>query len=100
MRIAEVAAHAAGRDLEKVAVYERKGIIGERKADEIGIQTIRGGDIVGDHTVMFAGPGERIELTHRAHSRTTFASGAVKAALWVADKEKGLYDMHDVLGLK
>ncbi len=100
LRIAEVAANALKRDLDKVAVYERKGIIGERGAGEIGIQTLRGGDIVGDHTVMFAGPGERIELTHRAHSRMTFASGAVKAALWVADKKSGLYDMHDVLGLK
>jgi 4-hydroxy-tetrahydrodipicolinate reductase len=100
LRIAEVAALATNRDLERVAVYERKGIIGERGAEEIGIQCIRGGDIVGDHTVVFAGPGERIELTHRAHSRDTFASGAVKAALWVVNKPNGLYDMQDVLGLK
>jgi 4-hydroxy-tetrahydrodipicolinate reductase len=100
LRIAEVAAYALGRDLEKVAVYQRKGIMGERKPGEIGIQSIRGGDIVGDHTVIFAGPGERIEITHRAHSRDTFATGAVKAALWVVDKPNGLYDMQDVLGLK
>jgi 4-hydroxy-tetrahydrodipicolinate reductase len=100
LRIAEVAAYALGRNLEKVAVYERKGIVGERKPEEIGIQCIRGGDIVGDHTVIFAGPGERIELTHRAHSRDTFAAGAIKAALWVVEKPNGLYDMQDVLGLK
>ncbi|MEE9613468.1 MAG: 4-hydroxy-tetrahydrodipicolinate reductase [Thermodesulfobacteriota bacterium] len=100
LRIAEVAAHALKKDLDKVAVYERKGIIGERGDGEIGIQTVRAGDIVGDHTVIFAGPGERIELVHRAHSRSTFASGAVKAAVWVANKPAGLYDMQDVLGLK
>ncbi len=100
LRIAEVAALALNWNLEKVAVYERKGIIGERKPREIGIQSLRGGDIVGDHTVIFAGPGERIELTHRAHSRDTFAMGAVKAAIWVVDKPIGLYDMQDVLGLK
>lgn len=98
LRIAEVA--ALDRDLEKVVVYERKGIVGERKPGEIGIQSLRGGDIVGDHTVIFAGPGERIELIHRAHSRDTFATGAVKAAIWVVDKPNGLYDMQDVLGLK
>lgn len=100
LRIAEVAAAALGRDLDKVAVYERKGITGERTKEEIGIQTIRGGDIVGDHTVLFAGPGERLELIHRAHSRDTFASGAVRAAIWVSDKKPALYDMQDVLGLK
>ncbi|MCK4739237.1 MAG: 4-hydroxy-tetrahydrodipicolinate reductase [Deltaproteobacteria bacterium] len=100
LRIAEVAAHALDRDLEKVAVYERKGIIGERGDKEIGVQTIRAGDIVGDHTVLFAGTGERIELIHRAHSRSTFASGAVRAARWVVQKASGLYDMQDVLGLK
>ena len=100
MRIAEVLAHALKRDLEKVAVYERKGIIGERKPDEIGIQTIRAGDIVGDHTIIFGGLGERLEITHRAHSRETFARGAVKAALWIVKQENGLYDMQDVLGLK
>lgn len=100
IRIAEVAAAAVSRDLETVAVYERKGIIGERRPEEIGIQTIRAGDIVGDHTIIFAGPGERIELTHKASSRDTFAAGSVKAAVWVFDKPDGLYDMQDVLGLK
>lgn len=100
IRIAEVAAAAVSRDLEKVAVYERKGIIGERRPEEIGIQTIRAGDIVGDHTIMFAGPGERIELTHKASSRDTFAAGSVKAAVWLVDRPNGLYDMQDVLGLK
>ncbi|MFQ5441419.1 MAG: 4-hydroxy-tetrahydrodipicolinate reductase [Thermodesulfobacteriota bacterium] len=100
LRIAEVAANKLGRDLEKVAVYERKGIIGERRRDEIGIQSVRGGDIVGDHTTIFAGPGERIEITHRASSRETFAQGAVRAALWVANKPDGIYDMQDVLGFK
>lgn len=100
IRIAEVAASALNRDIEDVAVYERKGIIGERSLDEIGIQCIRAGDIVGDHTVIFAGAGERIEITHRASSRETFAVGAVKAAVWVVGKTDGLYDMQDVLGLK
>lgn len=100
MRIAEVLASALKRDLEKVAVYERKGIIGERKPEEIGIQTIRAGDIVGDHTVVFGGLGERLEITHRAHSRETFARGAVRAAMWLVKQENGLYDMQDVLGLK
>ncbi|MBI5903309.1 MAG: 4-hydroxy-tetrahydrodipicolinate reductase, partial [Deltaproteobacteria bacterium] len=84
----------------KVAVYERKGIVGERKAGEIGIQSVRAGDIVGDHTVIFGGVGERIELTHKASSRETFAMGAVKAAMWVVDRPNGMYDMQDVLGLK
>lgn len=100
VRIAEVIAATLARDLEKVAVYERKGIIGERRPEEIGIQTIRAGDIVGDHTIIFGGPGERIELTHKASSRDTFAVGAVKAAVWLSGKPNGLYDMQDVLGLK
>lgn len=100
MRLAEALASGLGRDLDKVAVYERHGIIGERRPDEIGIQTIRAGDIVGDHTVIFGGQGERIEITHRAHSRDTFARGAVKAAMWIVNQPKGLYDMQDVLGLK
>ena len=98
MRLAEVLASTVGRDLEKVAVYERKGIVGERRPEEIGIQSIRAGDIVGDHTVIFAGPGERIELTHKASSRDTFAMGAVKAAIWLSGKPNGIYDMQDVLG--
>ncbi len=100
LRIAELIAHTLGRDLDRIAVYGRKGITGERPAEEIGIQSVRAGDIVGDHIILFAGSGERLELTHRAHSRTTFAKGAVKAALWVADKSTGLYDMQDVLGLR
>ena len=100
IRLAEEAARALERDFETDAVYCRKGIIGERKTKEIGIQTIRAGDIVGDHTVIFAAPGERIELTHKAQSRDTFANGAVKAALWLSSMPEGLYDMHDVLGLK
>lgn len=100
LRAAEVAAAALGRDIDKVAVYGREGITGERTREEIGIQSVRAGDIVGDHTVMFAAPGERIELIHRAHSRSTFAGGAVRAALWLTGKPNGLYDMHDVLGFK
>jgi 4-hydroxy-tetrahydrodipicolinate reductase len=100
LKIAQVLADATGRDLDKVAVYGRKGMVGERKRGEIGIQVIRAGDIVGDHTVLFGGPGERIEITHRAHSRDTFARGALRAARWVVTKPPGLYDMHDVLGLK
>ncbi|MBF0491669.1 MAG: 4-hydroxy-tetrahydrodipicolinate reductase [Deltaproteobacteria bacterium] len=100
MTTAEVLAKAAGRNLEKDAVYSRHGMIGERKAGEIGIQTLRGGDVVGDHTVYFAGIGERLEITHRASSRDTFAQGALRAAEWVVDKKPGLYNMQDVLGLK
>jgi 4-hydroxy-tetrahydrodipicolinate reductase len=98
--LAEVVARALGRNLADHAVYSRQGIIGERATNEIGIQTIRGGDIVGEHTLLLAGPGERIELTHRAHSRDNFASGAVRAALWIVGKEPGLYSMADVLGLE
>jgi 4-hydroxy-tetrahydrodipicolinate reductase len=100
IRFAEAITHTIGRDLDKVGVYERHGIIGERKPDEIGIQTIRAGDIVGDHTIIFGGMGERMEITHRAQSRKTFARGAVRAALWVVNQPKGLYDMQDVLKLK
>jgi len=100
MKMAQVLAQAVNRNLDEVGVYARKGMIGERSKKEIGIQTIRGGDIVGEHTVMFAGTGERIELTHRATSRDTFAAGAVRAAKWIAGKKPGLYDMQDVLGLK
>jgi 4-hydroxy-tetrahydrodipicolinate reductase len=100
VKLAQNLAAALGRNLDNVGVYERYGIIGERRADEIGIQTIRGGDIVGEHTVLFAGVGERLELTHRAHSRDNFARGAVKAALWVNNQPPGLYDMQHVLGLK
>jgi 4-hydroxy-tetrahydrodipicolinate reductase len=100
MKMAQVIAQAVNRNLDEVGVYARKGMIGERTKKEIGIQTLRAGDIVGEHTVLFAGKGERIELTHRAHSRDTFAAGAVRAAKWVVGKKPGLYDMMDVLGLK
>jgi len=100
MRSAEVVAEALGRDLAKDAVYHREGRTGPRGAKEIGLQAIRGGDIVGDHTIYFAGIGERLEITHRASSRDTFAKGAVRAAKWIAGKGAGLYNMQDVLGLK
>jgi 4-hydroxy-tetrahydrodipicolinate reductase len=100
MGLAGVLAEAVHRNLEKVAVYERKGWIGERRDEEIGIQTWRAGDITGEHTVMFGGIGERLELTHRAHNRDNFAKGAVRAALWVLKQPPGLYDMQDVLGLR
>ena len=100
LAMARVLAEALGRNLDEHAVYERKGMIGERKEKEIGIQTIRAGDIVGEHTVIFGGIGERIEVTHRVSSRDTFARGALRAALWMKDKPAGLYDMQDVLGLK
>ncbi|MFZ2446472.1 MAG: 4-hydroxy-tetrahydrodipicolinate reductase [Syntrophobacteraceae bacterium] len=100
VKLAQVIAQALGRDLDKVGVYERHGLIGERTGAEIGIQTIRGGDIVGEHTIIFAGLGERIELAHRAHSRDNFARGAIHAAKWVVTRPNGLYDMSDVLGIK
>jgi 4-hydroxy-tetrahydrodipicolinate reductase len=100
LKIAQILADAYGRDLSKVGVYERRGLIGERKKDEIGIQTLRAGDIVGEHTVLFCGQGERLELIHRAHSRDTFVHGALRAARWVVGRPAGLYDMQDVLGLK
>lgn len=100
LKMAQVVAGALGRNLDEVGVYARKGMIGERSRMEIGIQTLRAGDIVGEHTVLFAGKGERIEITHRAHSRDTFAAGAVRAAKWLAGKKPGMYDMQDVLGLK
>lgn len=100
LRLAEVLSEAVGRNLEDTAVYERKGMIGERSRGEIGIQTWRAGDITGEHTVMFGGIGERLELTHRAHNRDNFARGAVRAALWVVDQPVGFYDMQDVLGLR
>ncbi|WP_457573861.1 4-hydroxy-tetrahydrodipicolinate reductase [Desulfolithobacter sp.] len=99
LKLGEMAAGALGRDLAKVGVFERNGIIGERTDEEIGIQTIRAGDIVGEHTVYFAGAGERIEITHRAHSRDNFARGAALAAAWVAGRANGMYTMFDVLGL-
>jgi len=100
VRMGEVVAKALGRDYHKVANFHREGITGVRTNDEIGMQTVRGGDIVGEHTVFFIGMGERIELTHRAHTRDMFARGAIRAAKWVVGKKPGLYDMQDVLGLK
>jgi len=100
IKLGQVIAAALGRDFDKVAVYERRGFTGERTRQEIGMQTLRGGDIVGEHTILFAGLGERIEITHRAHSRDTFARGAIRAVRWIVDRDAGLYDMHDVLGLK
>lgn len=98
--IGEVIAHELGRDLKECAVYGREGNAGERELQTIGFATIRAGDIVGEHTAMFAELGERIELTHRASSRLTFAKGAVRAAKWLYGKPAGLYDMQDVLDLK
>jgi 4-hydroxy-tetrahydrodipicolinate reductase len=98
--LAEILAEVRGQQLEKVARHGRAGIVGERTAAEIGIHSVRGGDVVGDHTVIFANTGERLELTHKASSRDTFANGALRAALWVVKQKPGLYDMQDVLGLK
>lgn len=97
LRMGEVVADAIGRDLKECAVYGREGITGERDPQTIGFETIRAGDIVGEHTVMFVSNGERVEITHKATSRKTFASGAVRAAKWLMDKPNGLYDMQDVL---
>jgi 4-hydroxy-tetrahydrodipicolinate reductase len=98
--LAEILAAVRRQQLEKVARHGRVGIVGERTAAEIGIHSIRGGDVVGDHTVIFANNGERLELTHKASSRDTFANGALRAALWAVKQKAGLYDMQDVLGLK
>ena len=100
LRMGEVVAEALGRDLKECAVYGREGQTGEREPKTIGFETIRAGDIVGDHTVLFAGTGERVEITHKASSRMTFANGAVRAAAWLMDHPAGLYDMPDVLGLR
>jgi 4-hydroxy-tetrahydrodipicolinate reductase len=100
MRMGEVVAQALGRDLKKHAVYGREGVTGERKDETIGFAAIRGGDLVGDHTVLFIGAGERLEVSHRASSRANFASGALRAARFVAARKSGLYDMADVLGFK
>ena len=100
IKMGEIVAEALGRDLNDCAVYGREGVTGERDHKTIGFETIRAGDIVGDHTVMFAGLGERVEITHKASSRMTFANGAVRAALWLQNQKPGLYDMQDVLGLK
>ena len=99
LKMGEVIAGALGRDLKKCAVYGREGVTGERDPSTIGFATIRGGDIVGDHTVLFAGDGERIEISHKSSSRVTYAHGALRAARFLADKTSGLYDMRDVLAL-
>jgi 4-hydroxy-tetrahydrodipicolinate reductase len=99
LRMGEVVAAALGRDLKDCAIYGREGNTGERSRKTIGFSTIRAGDIVGEHTVMFADDGERVEITHKATSRMTFANGAIRAAVWLKDKQNGLYDMQDVLGL-
>ena len=96
----EIIARATGRSLKDYAVYGREGHTGARKPETIGFATVRAGDIVGEHTALFAAEGERVEITHKASSRMTFAAGAVRAALWLRDRETGLYDMQDVLGLK
>ncbi len=100
LRMGEVVADALGRNLDDCAVYGREGVSAERDRKTIGFETIRAGDIVGDHTVMFAGIGERVEITHKASSRMTFANGAIRAANWLENKTNGLYDMQDVLGLR
>ena len=98
--LAEILADVRKLQLDQAARHGRNGIVGERTPGEIGIHSIRGGDVVGDHTVIFANAGERLELTHKASSRDTFANGALRAALWVVKQPPGLYDMQDVLGLK
>lgn len=100
LRLGEAAAAALGRELDTCAVYGREGVTGERDPSTIGFATVRGGDVVGDHTVLFAGIGERVELTHKASSRATFALGALRAAKFLRGHDSGLYDMRDVLGLK
>jgi 4-hydroxy-tetrahydrodipicolinate reductase len=98
--LAEILAAVRQQQIEKVMRHGRMGIVGERSAEEIGMHSLRGGDVVGDHTVIFAANGERVELTHRASSRETFANGALRAAQWLVGRKPGLYDMQDVLGLK
>ncbi len=100
LKMGEVIADALGRDLKKVGVFAREGVTGERDPSSIGFATIRGGDIVGDHTVLFAGIGERIEITHKSSSRVTYAHGSLRAARFLQQKTTGLYDMQDVLGLR
>jgi 4-hydroxy-tetrahydrodipicolinate reductase len=98
VRLADAVATALGRTMEDSGVYGRRGMVGERTRKEIGVFAVRAGDVVGEHTLIFGGIGERFEITHRAHSRDTFARGAVRAAAWVLGKPPGLYDMADVLG--
>jgi len=100
LQLGRVIAASLGRDFDEVGLFERHGFIGERSKKEIGIQTLRAGDIVGEHTVLFGGIGERIEIVHKASSRDTFAKGAVRAAIWIVEQPAGFYNMQDVLGLK
>lgn len=100
LKLGEVAARARGTTLDKDGVFARHGVTGERRGGSIGFSVARGGDIVGDHTVFFAGPGERVEITHRSSSRGTYAQGAMRAAKFLSGKAPGLYDMQDVLGLR
>jgi len=100
LKMGEVIATARGQNLAEVAVYAREGDVGERKASAIGFASIRGGDVIGDHTVLFAGIGERIEITHKASNRMSYAAGSMRAARFLAGRRTGLYDMSDVLGLK
>lgn len=100
VRMGEVLANALQRDLKQVAVYGREGQIGPRPRETIGFATVRGGDVVGDHTVMFMADGERVEISHKASSRLAFANGAVRAAVWLQGRKSGLFDMQDVLGLR
>ena len=100
LKMGEVIAEARSQKLQDVALYAREGVVGERKAGSIGFASIRGGDVIGDHTVLFAGVGERIEITHKASSRMTYALGSMRAARFLAGRRTGLYDMFDVLGIK
>ncbi|NTU60372.1 MAG: 4-hydroxy-tetrahydrodipicolinate reductase, partial [Deltaproteobacteria bacterium] len=100
LALAEAVAAALGRDLAADAVHGREGLVGERGRREIGMHAVRAGDVVGDHTVLFGALGERVEITHKASSRETFARGAIRAALWLPGRAPGLYDMQDVLGLR
>lgn len=100
LSMGEAAAEGVGRQLKDVAIYGREGVTGARDRETIGFATVRGGDVVGDHTVMFLADGERVEITHKASSRMAFARGAVRAAVWIAGVERGMFDMQDVLGLK
>jgi 4-hydroxy-tetrahydrodipicolinate reductase len=100
LKMGEVVASALGRDLKDCAVYGREGVTGERDPSTIGFATVRGGDIIGDHTVLFAGTGERIEITHKSSSRVSYAQGSLRAARFLADKPQGLFGMDDVLGLR
>jgi 4-hydroxy-tetrahydrodipicolinate reductase len=100
MRIAEIIAKELNRKISEVGIYGRKGIIGERNKKEIAVMALRAGDVVGEHTIIFGGMGERIEIAHRAHSRDNFARGAIRAAKWIVNQKNGVYDMLDLLGLK